>query len=210
MQNTISLVKRALTRLSAAQLIERARAHIVALSGNALFPDPRPPLANIEDAIAALVLADDAVVNNGGRQDHMARNQRMRELHFLLVLLAAHVQVQSKGDPEAILSAGFPLRKKPEPAGPLPAPGNLRAEATDLDGVIKLRWARVRHRVFYEVQFRSSDPQGQGNWEPLTQLSNNHCITSGWQSAVAYGFRVRAVGAAGPGPWSDVAMERPR
>lgn len=210
MANRITLLKRALTRLNAAQLIERARAHVAALTGNALFPDPRPTLASIEDAIAALVIADAVVLNNGGRKDYLARDQRMRELHNLLVLLAAYVQVQSSGDPEAILSTGFPLRKRPEPAGPLPAPSDLRAEASALSGVIKLRWARVRHHQFYEVQYRSSDPQRSGDWEPLTQLSRNSCSATGLQGGVAYSFRVRAVGAAGPGPWSDVATERPR
>lgn len=210
MASKIVLVKRALTRLSAAQLIERACAHVAALTGNALFPDPQPDLVTIANAITALVLADDAVLNNGGRQDYLARDQRMRELHSLLVLLAAYVQMQSRGDAEAILSTGFPLRKRPVPAGPLPAPGNLRAEASALSGIIKLHWARVRHRKLYEVQFRTNDPQGPGNWDALTQLSRNSCSATGLQSGVPYSFRVRAVGAAGPGPWSDVATERPR
>ncbi|MBL0127368.1 MAG: fibronectin type III domain-containing protein [Flavobacteriales bacterium] len=210
MAGSLAIVKRALTRLSAEHLIERARAHLAALAGNPRFPIPVPALAVIEVATDALEHAEAEFLNNGGRRDRLARNERKRDLYRLLVLLASYVQVTSGGDPEAIASAGFPLRRKPQPAGPLPAPGNLRASAIALIGVVKLHWGRVRHRSGYEVQTRVADPQLLDDWRPLTALGANYYSATGLQSGVVHCFRVRAIGAAGPGPWSDIAMEKPR
>lgn len=209
MASSLARVKRALTRLSAAQLIDRARAHVVALSGNPWFPSPQPSLAVIEAAIDALVEADAAVLTNGGRQDYLARNQRMRELKDLLILLAAYVQVQSGGDAERILSTGFGVRAKAGPAGPLLAPANLRARFMPLAGMIHLHWGGVRRRLLYEVQIRAGHGALPEDWTPLIAIAYNYFNATGLASSVDYSFRVRAIGAAGPGPWSDIAVERP-
>lgn len=206
MANKLHQVKRALTRLSAAQLIDRARAHVAALTGNPHFPNPVPSLASIEAATVAVELADAERLNNDGKQDRLALRVRMSGLKDLLVLLAAHVQVASGGDAEIIVSAGFAVRRKPQPAGPLPAPANLRARLAPLRGAIHLHWRGVRHRSGYEVEIAPGDAQ----WRRLLAQSSTYCTVQGLESAVTYRFRVRAFGAAGQGPWSDIAVDRPR
>lgn len=210
MATLLFFVKLALTALSPAKLVERARAIIAALTGNVTYTTPTPTLAAVAAAADAVEAADSAVLNNGGKQDYLARNERAQELRDLLTLLGAYVQVTSGGDPEKILSAGYDYRKDPEPVGLMSAPGNLRAEASTLTGVIDLRWDRVAGRMFYEAQINDADPLLEVNWKPLVNQSSNAYAASGLVSARAYSFRVRAVGAAGPGPWSDTATEKPR
>lgn len=210
MATSLHIVKLALSGLSPAQLVERARAIVLALTGNADFPTPAPALVDITAATDALEEADAAVLNNGGRQDRLACGTRMQELHELLVLLGAYVQVTSTGDPEKILSSGYRLRKSREPVGPMGAPANLRAEASKLSGVIDLTWNREAGRMFYEGQIATADPLVEANWKALVNLSNNRYTAQGLSKGTAYFFRVRAVGAAGPGPWSDLATEQPR
>lgn len=210
MATLLYFVKLALTGLSPASLVERARAIIAALTGNADFATPTPTLAEVEAATDAVEEADNDVQNNGGRQDYLKRDLRVQTLRDLLTLLGAYVQVTSGGDPEKILSTGFKLRKAPEPVGPLVAPGALQALANRLVGVIDLRWDQVKGRMFYEAQICDGDPLVEANWKALINLSNNAYMVTDLESGKAYSFRVRAVGAAGPGPWSDPATEKAR
>ncbi|MBL0126036.1 MAG: fibronectin type III domain-containing protein [Flavobacteriales bacterium] len=210
MATILYFVKLALARLTPAQLIERARAIVLAMTANINFTTPNPALPAVTAATDALELADAAVLNNGGRQDYLARNQRMRELRDLLTLLGAYVQVTSGGDPEKILSAGMQTRASASPVGLLPAPGNLRALTSSLSGVIDLRWDRVKGRLVYEAIIGEGDPQLPENWKPLVVLGRNSYKATGLKSGMTYYFMVRAIGAAGPGPFSDPATEKPK
>jgi len=210
MATLLYFVKLALTGLSPAKLVERARAIIAAMTGNAVYTTPVPTLAVVTTATDAVEAADTAVLNNGGKQDYLTRDLRAQELRDLLTLLGSYVQVTSGGDPEKILSAGYPTRKPAEPVGPMGKPGDLRATANKLVGVIDLRWKSVKGRMFYEAQINDVDINVEVNWKPLKNLSDNMYKVTGLESGKAYSFRVRAVGAAGPGPWSDPATEKPR
>lgn len=210
MATLLYFVKLALSGLSPAKLVERARAIVLALTGNADFTTPVPTLLVVTAATDAVEAADAAVLNNGGKQDYLARDQRVQELRDLLTLLGSYVQVTSGGDPEKILSAGYPTRKPAEPVGPMTQVGDLQATANKLVGVIDLRWNRAKGRMFYEAQQNDGDPLVEANWNPLINLSSNVYKVKDLESGKAYSFRVRAVGAAGPGPWSDPATEKPR
>jgi hypothetical protein len=210
MATPLFLVKLAIIGLTPAQLIERARALFIALTGNADFPTPTPTLAVLDAAADALEAAEAAVINNGGRQDYLARNERDTDLRSLITLLGSYVQVTSGGDPEKILSAGFQTRKVAAPLGLLPAPGNLRAVASSLPGVIDLRWDRVRGRLIYQVEICEGDTLLPENWKPLILLGRNAHTAVGLTSHKDYSFRVRAIGAAGPSPLSDTATQQPK
>lgn len=209
MATLLYIVKLALTGLSPAQLVERARAIIAALTGNADFPTPAPTLAAVGAAADAVEAADTAVLNNGGKQDYLTRNLRAQELRDQLTLLGAYVQVTSGGDPEKILSAGYGYRKAAEPVGPLPAPGNLRVVFSKLSGQLDLTWDGVPGRMFYEAQWNQTDPAVEADWLPLVNQSDNRYSAKGLTPGKIYFFRVRGMGALGPGPWSDPASERP-
>ena len=209
MATLLYIVKLALSGLSPAALVERARAIIAALTGNADFTTPVPSLAAVAAAADAVEAADTAVLNNGGKQDYLARSLRAQELRDMLLLLGAYVQVTSGGDPEKILSAGYPYRKAAEPVGPLPAPENLRVTFSKFSGQLDLAWDRVPGRMFYEGQWNQADPGVEDDWKGLVNLSDNTYTVKGLTPGKLYYFRVRGVGAAGPGPWSDPASERP-
>lgn len=210
MASILFFVKLAISGLTPAQLIERARALVIALTGNADFPTPSPTLVALTAAADALEAAEAAVLNNGGRQDYLARNKREQELRDLITLLGSYVQVTSGGDPEKILSAGFATRKVATPIGLLPAPQNLRATASPLPGVIDLRWDRVRGRLIYMVELRDDDPAVPPVWTSLVLLGRNAYSATGLISGRNYSFRVTAIGAAGPSPVSDIAVEKPK
>lgn len=202
-------VKLGLDGLTPMEVVERGRAHVTAMTGNAAYTTPTPPLATITTACDALETAEIAVTTNGGKQDYIIRNQRLEELKELIRELAGYVQAASQGDEEKIASAAFATRKLPEPSGVLPAPGNLRVRITTLPGELSLRWDGVKDRRIYEVEMNSSDPLVEENWKLLLMLSKNFHIATGLTSHQNYSFRVRAVGADGIGPWSDIGTAKP-
>jgi hypothetical protein len=210
MATFLFFVKLNISNLTPSQLIERARALVIALMGNVDFPTPTPTLAAITTAADALEGAEAAVINNGGRKDYLTRNERERELRDLITLLGSYVQVTSGGDPEKILSAGFQTRKVAAPIGLLPAPKNLRALSTSMPGVIDLRWDRVRKRLIYVLEINLADPLLESDWKPLSLLGRNAYTVTELISGKFYSFRVRGIGAAVPSPWSDTAIEKPK
>jgi len=145
MATLLYFVKLALTGLSPAKLIEKARAIIVALTGNANFATPTPTLLEVTAATDAVEAADADVLNNGGKKDYLARDMRVQTLRDLLTLLGAYVQVTSGGDPEKILSAGYGLRKAPEPVG---QGHRILFLSTDVaDDADKYRWSSTRRAL---------------------------------------------------------------
>lgn len=202
-------VKLGLEGLPPMEVVERGRAHVAALTGNLTYPTPVPTLAAITAASDALETAEIAVTNNGGRQDTLIRNERLRELKELIKQLAGYVQAVSGGDPVLIASAAFTTRKLPEPVGVLPAPGNLRVRITSLPGELNVRWDGVKDRRIYQLQINSTDPLVEADWSPLVMTGKNFFTATGLTSHKVYSFRVNAVGADGVGPWSDIAASKP-
>lgn len=203
------LVKLAIARLTVSQFIEKARAIVTAMTGNADFPTPVPTLASIETLIDKLEAAETDVLNNGGKQDYVVRNMFRDELRTELTLLASYVQVTSGGDRVKILSAGFETRRLPAPVGIPDKPANLRITLGELPGSLQLRWGRVRGRLNYKAQYCEGDPLVEANWKDLVELGRNYYVATDLEGGKSYSFRVRALGAAGYGPYSDVAVAKP-
>jgi hypothetical protein len=190
-------------------VVERGRSHVDALTGNAVYATPVPALATITSACDALEAADLKVLQNGGKLDYLARNERNKELHALIKELSGYVQAVSGGEKEKIASAAFKTRKLPEPIGDLPAPGNMRARITPMIGELDLRWNGVRGTKIYITERCDADPLVPANWKLETMQSKNFMTVKDLESGRPYSFRVVAVGAAGPGPASDPATAKP-
>lgn len=202
-------VKLGLEGLTPMEVVERGRAHVTAMTGNAVYTTPTPTLGSITAGCDALETAEIAVTTNGGKQDHVVRNQRLTELKELIKELAGYVQAVSGGDPEKIASAAFATRKLPEPSGVLPAPGNLRVRITTKPGELNIRWDGVKDRRIYLLEINDSDPLVEANFKLLLMLSKNFHTATKLTSHKDYSFRVCAVGADGVGPWSDIGTSKP-
>lgn len=106
---------------------------------------------------------------------------------------------------EQILATGFALRAAPSPIGPLPAPLDLLAVMADNPGEMKLTWAPVRGAKVYEVDCKEHTDAAP--WERVKSITRSKMTVTGLESGKTYAFRVRAVGAAGEGPWSDETVK---
>ncbi len=200
----MTLLVKNISRLNATQLVERCLFIEERLSGNPSFPDLQPDLAQVaakRDALQlAIILAAD-----GGRTFVAKRERRRRELKLMLDALAGSVVSQAAEDEEKILSAGFFLRDRSRRRAEVPMPLRLRARITEQIGEAQLDWATTRGAAIYVVEHNAVSPDDTNAWKQVAETTRIRYLVSGLPSAKESWFRVRAIGTAGKGPWSDVA-----
>lgn len=181
---------------------------VTKMTGNPNFTTPNPPVANLTTAKINLSAAMQTVATLE-QQLEAARGDAATKrgvLHGLLTQEGTYVENTSAGDAAKILSAGMEVRDEPAPPAAMPAPQNLRAFAGDNDGEIDLDWDSVKKSKSYEMQ-RSPDPVTATSWIAAGTVTKSKGTISGLTSGTKNWFRVRAIGAAGPGPWSDPATK---
>lgn len=194
-------IKIGLDGLSALDKVAKALYIEGKLTGNADFPTPQPPVADITAARTAL---ENAIADalNGGKDATFKKNQAEEALDELIVQEAGYVLSIAGGDEALILSAGFEVRKPASPIGALKAPTNLRADLTDMQGQIKVMWDRVVGSHENEVQRCDTDPS-TGEWKLLGMTTRSTYYDNGLESGSVHWYRVRARGTVGDSPFSD-------
>lgn len=195
-------------RVPSPELVEKGRNHVARMSGNPVYPDPMPSLADVARACDELDLASQRFEFNRGRLDLVARDAAHHRLCLLIRALASYVHATCNGSRENVLSAGFETKRRPSPSQPMAAPGNVRAMRSELPGTIKLRWGGVKGKKLYAVYITNGDPGKPEGWSLLMQTTKNYCTVPDLVSDSHYTFRVSAYGALGEGPVSDVAMAK--
>jgi hypothetical protein len=100
----------------------------------------------------------------------------------------------------------FALRGTSAPIGALGQVTDLSVTEGDNDGELDPAWDRLRGATSYEVQV-SIDPPTPASWQLKMSSPKSRCTISGLTSGAKTWVRVRGVGAAGPGPWSDPAVK---
>ena len=186
-------------------------AHIAAMNGNTNYPQPTrvPTDVQVQTAQDELATAE-ADVDNAAviwKQKIQVRDQKEATWDTVFTARANNCEAVTPNDAAALASTGFPLRSSGAPIGSLPAPGNLRATATDNEGEIELRCNTVKGASSYEWECRLHDTPG-APWAAIKSTTAAKLLVTGLIPGTLYGFRVRAVGSAGPGTWSDEATER--
>lgn len=201
-------VKLELTKKTDAEVAALAAAHSAAMTGNANFTTPVPAVAafttattNLNNALAAL-----AAVRTVAATAMTNKETARTALETLLAQRGSYVELTSGGDEAKIESAGFNVRSASAPVGVLAAPGNLVSTAGDNEGDVDLSWNRLRGAGSYEAESMVNTPPGA--WQAVKTVTASRLAVTGLTPGTVYAFRVRAVGAAGPGAWSDVAIRR--
>ena len=128
------------------------------------------------------------------------------ELNLALTQTANYVQSISGGNAEIISKSGISVKASPSPVGQLPAPTDLSATASAMEGEVALRWTGVKGAKSYKVE-TATDITGEGNWQSAASCTKGSCTVKGLTSGEKYWFRVAAVGAAGLGAYSNPATK---
>jgi hypothetical protein len=178
------------------------------MTGNVVYTTPSPTLASITTENGKLRSYYQKALNGDRAYKGLMRSQLLIVLGQMS-LLTGYVQVTSGGDEEKIQSAGFLTKKAPVPAGPLPAPGNVRVVPGNAPGELKVMWAGVPNRKEYRLQM-SLDPPTNESWDDVEHAFTGKVrrVVEGLEPGKIYWFRVFAIGTAGQSGPSDVAQCR--
>lgn len=201
-------IKLNVTKLSPEQLVSLANNIKTAMTGNANYTTPNPSLASLGTLIttAQTKIAAQVTAANAAKLATSDRDAASTALGDALKTLASYVENTSGGDKVKIESAGFEVRGPSSSIGDLTQVLNLAVSEGDNDGELDAQWDRVYGAKHYEVQ-TSVDPITAGSWVLKMSASKTRCTISGLTSGQRMWVRIRAIGAAGPGPWSDPSVK---
>ena len=117
-----------------------------------------------------------------------------------------YVDLIANGNASIILSAGLPVRAPRTPAS-VPGPVmNLSMTGGDNAGELDLQWDPTAGAARYEGQLCATSDFAAGIIT-LPSVSKSKTAALGLTSGAKMWARVRALNAAGPGAWSDVATK---
>ena len=202
------LIVTGVTTLTDAELIRFAKNVHTALQGNVNVPVPNPPLPALQDLITAAEIgvnayeAEKAVLRNKKN----ARDEAIKALCDALRIEADTVQAITGGDPDKIETTGFRVRAQPTPVGTPAQVTSLVLAAGPADATLKAAWKPVHGVRSYELE-ASFDPITPASWNFKGTVTKSTATMNSFTSGAKVWVRVRGIGTAGPGPWSDPAVK---
>jgi hypothetical protein len=190
------------------QVIQFAKQVHTALTGNLNVGAPNPPLTVLQGLIATAEGAIDAYEAEKAllRNKKNLRDEAMKALCNGLRLEADTVQAATGGDPDKLETAGFRACKRPTPIGVPAQVARLVLEAGPVEGTLKACWKPVRGVKVYEME-TSLDPNGVNAWSYKGTVTKAKAVINSFISGTRIWLHARAIGAAGPGPWSEPAAK---
>ena len=207
-------VKLGLATLSVADLVGFGHSHDEAITANPYFPTPQPTPAVFDAKLAELeaILAELENHRILGKNLTAQRDAIRAEFEQVFTLRGNYVELTSQGDADWIASAGLPVKNAPTPTGILPPPLGLRADRTQLDGELVIRWNPVvGAKGGYLLEMAEVVDNVAVGWKIQYMGGKYSTLQSGLEGGKTYAFRVAAVGGEGgksafsPEVWRAVA-----
>jgi hypothetical protein len=135
------------------------------------------------------------------------RNSARLALTELLKRLIPYLELVAQGNTHILATTGYELRKdivRGVNADILPAPDNFKVTHGAKRGSFDIHIAKLQGAGSYEVQITQGDIAIEANWShALTSLSSSHILLEGLTPGQAYWVRLRGIGIAGPGVWTE-------
>ena len=188
--------------------VTRVRSYATGMTGNAHFPNAAALVAEATDAadntVEAINNYDTAVSLCAMRLTQ--KRAALQALRGRATSLVGHVISVADDNPEVAQSANMTVVFAAAPIGELLAPADPVATTNGLEGVIKLRWAKVTGAKNYVVQ-RTTNPNDPATWQQIAMPPRTSFKDEELTSGTKYWYRVAANGAAGLSPWSAVVSK---
>jgi len=197
-----------LKNLSITDKLAKGRQIVTAMTNNASFPSPNPPLTEITTALDELTQAFALVQAAKSEITTRVVTQDNAEarLDQGLTKLAAYVESVAGKDDSLITGAGMET-KASRSAPTLPGvPQALSASPGEHEGEINLFWKAVPNARSYTVE-ASQDPAAAGSWTHVGIATSASKLIANLTSGKRYWFRVAAVSAGGQSGWSEHATK---
>lgn len=191
--------------LNAKQKVNKAKQIESAMERSSHFRDSRRAHRMLGELAASRKSLEKAIdlAAYGDKRALAARDLCEKNLDDKIRRLAGLVDVESGGDAAAIRSAGFELRKRNNRPRPMTAPQSLTLKRTERSGEIALRWKPVPNSRNYFIELMRAE-KPTGSWKTKTYSTKSGCLIDGLTPGGKYRVRVRAIGARGVGPPSEV------
>jgi hypothetical protein len=182
--------------------------HVTKMTGNTNFPTPIPDVADYGAVLTAYStkLAAYRALEDEIAQARIEKDAARLALEQATTGRGGYVETASGGDAAKILSAGFEVRGAAAPVGVPGAPIGLLAQMGEMSGQIVLSWSKVHGANSYVVECRQHDNAASA-WALAKIVTAARLKLDGLTPGTVYAFRVKAVGAAGEGPWSDETVK---
>lgn len=173
------------------------------------WPSPFPSKAQVV-AAAGDFLAKAALADDGGAGPIANRDVSRGVMEGLLTSAAPYLQALAAGDLAKLEETGYEISKERATGSPsLPgAPGNVKLKHGSVTGTLFLGSRAEKGATAYEGQL-ATDPNSDASF--TIKVISSGCrkiVFADVTPGVVYYGRVRAIGPAGTGPWSDVAQIR--
>ena len=196
--------------LSEASYLAKAGSIVTALTANAYYPEPWvaqvPTLAQLTAAYTAYLDGYHAALSHDSLKIAQ-RNTARQALTELFKRLVPSLELVAQGNVQVLATTGYDLRKDIVHGGGgniLPAPVDFRVEHGAKSGSFYIHVAKLTGAGSYEVQTAQGDPAIEANWHhALSSLTSAHILLEGWMPGQAYWIRIRGIGSAGAGVWTD-------
>jgi len=135
------------------------------------------------------------------------RNSARLILTDQLKRLIPYLELIAQGDTHVLATTGYDLRKdivRGANADILPAPHDFRVAHGAKSGSFDIHIAKLLGAGSYEVQITEHDPAIEANWRhAMTSITAAHILLEGLTPGQAYWMRVRGIGSAGAGVWTE-------
>ena len=197
-----------LKKLSITDKLAKGRQIVTAMTNNASFPTPNPPLSEITAALDELTQAFALVQATKSEMATRVVTQDNAEARVDqgLTQLAAYVESVAGTDHSLITSAGMET-KASRSAPTLPGvPQALSANPGEHEGEINLFWKAVTNAKSYTIE-SSQDPATAASWTHVGIATSASKLIANLTSGKRYWFRVAAVSAGGQSGWSEHATK---
>jgi hypothetical protein len=187
------------SRLSDSALKAFASNIINSMTGNAAFPTPLIPLAQLtalqNDFANAIAAASD-----GGQYATAVKNSCRAALLSVLRRQAVYVESIAKHDLSMLLSSGFTAVSRNNAQSPLPKPAITKI-MNEHSAKLTLRVTPVVNSRSYQVQVQV----GQSEWQDAGIYPQaRRVVVEKLKPGTLYNLRVRAIGGStGSSDWSD-------
>jgi hypothetical protein len=193
---------------SNAEVVESAITIHTDLTGNANVPTPNPTLAALQTLITA---ADNAINDYNASKTNLATKKEVRDnamaaLKTGLMTEASTVQTATGGDAAKILSTGFKVKTHASPIGIPDQVVDLKVSSGAEERVLRAVWKPVRGAKSYEIE-SSPDPIGPTTWVSKGSTTKAQANVNSFTSGERISLRIRALGSAGAGAWSDAGSK---
>lgn len=197
-----------LRSLSITEKIAKGRQIVAAMTDNANFPNPSPPLAEVTAGLDELEKAHQLVqaARSEATTRLVAQDNAEEKMNQVLTQVAGYVESVAGKDDTLITSAGMETKSSAStPTLPSP-PQGFSAAAGEHEGVINLSWKPVANARSYTIE-SSVDPATPSSWTHIGIATSASKAVTNLTTGKRYWFRVAAVGAGGQSGWSEHATK---